>query len=185
MRNQNDELVRKKDLEEVEERLAAKIDGVDKRLSTKIDNVDKRLSKKIDEVDKRLSAKIDANAAKIDANAEMIKANAGKIDANAEMIKANADKIDANAEMIKANGKKIEANAAAIHNLTREVVDIRVRLDQTLTRDEFKVYFDEIISGQDKMMSILTRLDQERVSILSRIERLERDVAELKADRSG
>ncbi|MCD6141899.1 hypothetical protein J7J55_04185 [Candidatus Bipolaricaulota bacterium] len=164
MRNQNDELVRKKDLEEVEERLAAKIDGVDKRLSTKIDNVDKRLSKKIDEVDKRLSAKIDANAAKID---------------------ANAGKIDANAEMIKANGKKIEANAAAIHNLTREVVDIRIRLDQTLTRDEFKVYFDEIISGQDKMMSILTRLDQDWISILSRIERLERDVAELKADRSG
>ena len=143
MRNQNDELVRKKDLEEVEERLAAKIDGVDKRLSTKIDNVDKRLSKKIDEVDKRLSAKIDANAA------------------------------------------KIEANAAAIHNLTREVVDIRIRLDQTLTRDEFKVYFDEIISGQDKMMSVLTRLDQDWISILSRIERLERDVAELKADRSG
>ena len=171
MRNQNDELVRKKDLEEVEERLAAKIDGVDKRLSTKIDNVDKRLSKKIDEVDKRLSAKIDANAAKIDANAEMIKANAGKIDANAEMIKAN--------------GKKIEANAAAIHNLTREVVDIRIRLDQTLTRDEFKVYFDEIISGQDKMMSILTRLDQDWISILSRIERLERDVAKLKADKSG
>ena len=171
MRNQNDELVCKKDLEEVEERLAAKIDGVDKRLSTKIDNVDKRLSKKIDEVDKRLSAKIDANAA--------------KIDANAEMIKANADKIDANAEMIKANGKKIEANAAAIHNLTREVVDIRIRLDQTLTRDEFKVYFDEIISGQDKMMSILTRIDQDWISILSRIERLERDVAELKADRSG
>ena len=157
MRNQNDELVRKKDLEKVEERLAAKIDRVDKRLSTKIDNVDKRLSKKIDEVDKRLSAKIDANAAKIDANAEMIKAN----------------------------GKKIEANAAAIHNLTREVVDIRVRLDQTLTRDEFKVYFDEIISGQDKMMSILTRLDQDWISILSRIERLERDVAELKADKSG
>ncbi len=178
MRNQNDELVRKKDLEEVEERLAAKIDGVDKCLSTKIDNVDKRLSKKIDEVDKRLSAKIDANAAKIDANAEMIKANAAKID-------ANAGKIDANAEMIKANGKKIEANAAAIHNLTREVVDIRVRLDQTLTRDEFKVYFDEIISGQDKMMSILTRLDQDWISILSRIERLERDVAELKADKSG
>jgi len=160
MRNQNDELVRKKDLEEVEERLAAKIDGVDKRLS-----------KKIDDVDKRLSAKIDANAAKIDANAEMIKANAAKIDANAEMIKAN--------------GKKIEANAAAIHNLTREVVDIRIRLDQTLTRDEFKVYFDEIISGQDKMMSILTRIDQDWISILSRIERLERDVAELKADRSG
>ena len=164
MRNQNDELVCKKDLEEVEERLAAKIDGVDKRLSAKIDDVDKRLSKKIDDVDKRLSAKIDANAAKID---------------------ANAGKIDANAEMIKANGKKIEANAAAIHNLTREVVDIRIRLDQTLTRDEFKVYFDEIISGQDKMMSILTRLDQDWISILSRIERLERDVAELKADRSG
>ena len=174
MRNQNDELVRKKDLEEVEERLAAKIDGVDKRLSKKIDEVDKRLSAKID----ANAAKIDANAGKIDANAEMIKANAAKID-------ANAGKIDANAEMIKANGKKIEANAAAIHNLTREVVDIRIRLDQTLTRDEFKVYFDEIISGQDKMMSILTRIDQDWISILSRIERLERDVAELKADRSG
>ena len=157
MRNQNDELVRKKDLEEVEERLAAKIDGVDQRLSAKIDDVDKRLTKKIDDVDKRLSAKIDANAAKIDANAEMIKAN----------------------------GKKIEANAAAIHNLTREVVDIRIRLDQTLTRDEFKVYFDEIITGQDKMMSVLTRLDQDWISILSRIERLERDVARLKADKAG
>ncbi|RLE36855.1 hypothetical protein DRJ12_03870 [Candidatus Acetothermia bacterium] len=164
MRNQNDELVRKKDLEEVEERLAAKIDGVDQRLSAKIDDGDKRLTKKIDDVDKRLSAKIDANAAKID---------------------ANAGKIDANAEMIKANGKKIEANAAAIHNLTREVVDIRIRLDQTLTRDEFKVYFDEIITGQDKMMSVLTRLDQDWISILSRIERLERDVARLKADKAG
>ncbi len=164
MRNQNDELVRKKDLEEAEERLSVKIDDVDKRLSAKIDDVDKRLSKKIDDVDKRLSVKIDANTAKIDANAELIKANG---------------------EKIKANGEKIEANATAIHNLTKEVVDIRVRLDQTLTRDEFKVYFDEIITGQDKMMSILTRIDHEHVSILSRIDRLERDVAKLKADKAG
>ena len=40
--------------------------------------------------------------------------------------------------------------------------------------------FDEVLAGQDKMISILDRVDQERVFTNEAIKRLEKDVARIK-----
>ena len=139
--------------------------------------------------EERLSAEIRANASKIDANAkkidtisEQLEANARKIDANAKKIDTIVERLDANSRKIESNAEKIEANGRAIRQLTHEVVEIKARLDQTITRDEFKAYFDEIITGQDEMMKILVQLNQERTATNTRLDRVEADVEKNKRD---
>jgi len=141
------------------------------------------------QLEERLSAEIRANASKIDANAkkidtisEQLEANARKIDANAKKIDTIVERLDANSRKIESNAEKIEANGRAIRQLTHEVVEIKARLDQTITRDEFKAYFDEIITGQDEMMKILVQLNQERTATNARLNRVEADVEKNKRD---
>jgi len=50
-----------------------------------------------------------------------------------------------------------------------------------VTKEEFGKAYNEIIHGQDKMMTILTRIDQERAATTARIDRIESDVEGLKA----
>ncbi|MCD6141575.1 hypothetical protein J7J55_02490 [Candidatus Bipolaricaulota bacterium] len=111
-----------------------------------------------------------------------IRANASKIDANAKKIDTIVERLDANSRKIESNAEKIEANGRAIRQLTHEVVEIKARLDQTITRDEFKAYFDEIITGQDEMMKILVQLNQERTATNTRLDRVEADVEKNKRD---
>ena len=141
------------------------------------------------QLEERLSAEIRANASKIDANAkkidtisERLEANARKIDANAKKIDTIVERFDVNSRKIESNAEKIEANGRAIRQLTHEVVEIKARLDQTITRDEFKAYFDEIITGQDEMMKILVQLNQERTATNTRLDRVETDVEKNKRD---
>jgi len=105
-----------------------------------------------------------------------IRANASKIDANAKKIDTIVERLDVNSRKIESNAEKIEANGRAIRQLTHEVVEIKARLDQTITRDEFKAYFDEIITGQDEMMKILVQLNQEQTATNARLDRVETDV---------
>jgi len=141
------------------------------------------------QLEERLSAEIRANASKIDTNAkkidaisEQLEANARKIDANAKKIDTIVERLDVNSRKIESNAEKIEANGRAIRQLTHEVVEIKARLDQTITRDEFKAYFDEIITGQDEMMKILVQLNQERTATNARLDRVEADVEKNKRD---
>ncbi|MCD6494569.1 hypothetical protein J7K60_00795 [Candidatus Bipolaricaulota bacterium] len=119
------------------------------------------------------SAKIEANGVKIDANGTKIEANSKKIDANGAKIEANGKKIDANGTKIEANGKKIDDISATLNRLTSLVLDNRERM---ATKEEMNRRLDEIIKGQDKMMVVLLRVDQERAATNARIDRVEGDV---------
>jgi hypothetical protein len=132
--------------------------------------------------------KIEANGEKIDANRTMIEANGEKIGANRTMIEANGEKIDANRTMIeanqtmiKANGEKIEINSEKISRLIDQAVENHTAIGKMLTREEYKKDYDRLLRGQDQMMVILLRIDQERAATNARLDRLETDVEELKA----
>ena len=96
-----------------------------------------------------------------------------KIDANGKKIDANSTKIDANGTKIEASGKKIDDISATLSRLTSLVLDNRERM---ATKEEMNRRLDEIIKGQDKMMVVLLRVDQERAATNARIDRVEGDV---------
>ena len=102
-----------------------------------------------------------------------IDANGKKIDANSTKIDVNGVKIDANSAKIEANGKKIDDISATLSRLTSLVLDNRERM---ATKEEMDRRFDEIIKGQDRMMVVLLRVDQERAATNARIDRVEGDV---------
>jgi len=128
----------------------------------------------LDVLKQELLAKIEANGEKIDANRTMIEANGEKIDANRTMIEANGEKIDA-------NGEKIEINSEKISRLIDRVVENHTAIGKMLTREEYKKDYDRLLQGQDQMMVILLRIDQERAATNARLDRLETDVERLKA----
>jgi hypothetical protein len=54
-----------------------------------------------------------------------------------------------------------------------------------LPKEEFRKAYNELINGQDKMMSILTRIDQEQTATTAQIDRIESDVERIKARQKG
>ena len=77
---------------------------------------------------------------------------------------------------------KIDANSKKIDNLTVKVVKNSEQISRMLTKEEYKEHFNEIMRGQDKMMTILTRMDQERVATTAWIGRIEGDVEKNKSE---
>jgi uncharacterized protein YjgD (DUF1641 family) len=77
---------------------------------------------------------------------------------------------------------KIDANSKKIDNLTVQVINNREEIRKRATREELNQRFDEVISGQDRMMMILTRIDQERAATNARIDRVETDVEKNKSE---
>ena len=104
-----------------------------------------------------------------------------KIEANGEKIDANRTMIEANGEKIDANGEKIEINSEKISRLIDRVVENHTAIGKMLTREEYKKDYDRLLQGQDQMMVILLRIDQERAATNARLDRLETDVERLKA----
>ena len=88
-------------------------------------------------------------------------------------------KIDANSARIDANGKKIDSISATLNRLTSQVLDNRERM---ATKEEMNRRFDEILKGQDRMMVVLLRVDQERAATNARIDRVELDVEANKSE---
>jgi uncharacterized protein YjgD (DUF1641 family) len=82
---------------------------------------------------------------------------------------------------IDVNGRKINANSASIDRLTIQVMKNHEVISKTLTREEYKKDYNELLRGQDEMMVVSLRIDQERVATNARIDRVERDVERLKA----
>ena len=77
---------------------------------------------------------------------------------------------------------KIDANSAKIDRIALQVVENHEQIERRATREELNQRFDEVISGQDKMMTILTRLDEERVATNARIDRIEGGVETNKSE---
>ncbi len=174
-----DEPATRNDLNEVEQKLSARIDET----RADLQQVEQKLSARIDEtradlqqVEQKLSAKIDETRADLQQVEQKLSARIDETRADLQQVEQKLSaKIDENAAKIEKNGRRID-------RLTREIVGIHERLDHTLTREEFKEYFDEIIRGQDAIMKIVVRLDQERVSTDARLDRVEADVEKNKRD---
>lgn len=63
--------------------------------------------------------------------------------------------------------------------MTSLVLDNRERM---ATKEEMNRRLDEIIKGQDRMMVVLLRVDQERAATNARLDRVESDVMTNKND---
>ena len=89
-------------------------------------------------------------------------------------------------DKIDANGKKIDRVEQRLTDrldkLTVYAIENREQLSKTLTREEYKKDYNELLRGQDEMMVILTRLDEERVATASWIRRVEGGVDTNKSD---
>jgi len=96
-----------------------------------------------------------------------------RIDTNGTKIEANGEKIAANSRKIEANGEKIDANGKKIARLITKAVENHDAIDKTLTREEYKRDHNILLQGQDEMMVILLRLDQERAATNAPLDRLE------------
>ena len=81
---------------------------------------------------------------------------------------------------------KIDANSAKIDRIALQVVENR---EQMATKDAVNERFDavnerldELLRGQDEMIGIFTRLDEERVATTAWIRRVEGDVETNKSE---
>ena len=69
---------------------------------------------------------------------------------------------------------KIDANSVKIDRIALQVIENR---EQMATKDEVNERFDELLRGQDEMIGIFTRLDEERVATTAWIRRVEGDLS--------
>lgn len=68
-----------------------------------------------------------------------------------------------------------------VDKIALEVVKHTEAIKNLVTLDEFDKKMDLVLDGQDKMMVILQRLDQERLFTFERVRRIEEEVAKIKA----
>jgi len=74
------------------------------------------------------------------------------------------------------NSEKIDSLSESLDRVAIQVLKNTERLEKTATKEDIH----RLETGQEKMMTILQRLDQERVFTTERIDRLEKQVAEIK-----
>jgi uncharacterized protein YjgD (DUF1641 family) len=98
---------------------------------------------------------------------------------------ANSEKIDNLTARVDANSEKIDRNSEKIDNLTARVIENSEQIKKMLPKEEFRKAYNELINGQDKMMSVLTRIDQEQAATTARIDWIESDVEGIKARQKG
>ena len=91
--SQENEPATKKDLEELNQDLSAKIEVNAVKIDANAAKIDAN-SAKIDDVERRLSAKIDANAGKIEENGRKIDANSTALSRVTQRVVENSEKID-------------------------------------------------------------------------------------------
>ena len=87
------------------------------------------------------------------------------------------DKADVRFEKIDYRFDKIDERLEKVIN---KLIEHDEKFDNMVTKDEFYQFKDEILTGQDKMMTILQRLDEERVFTNKWIGEIEEQVEESK-----
>ena len=99
-----------------------------------------------------------------------------------EKIDENSKKIDRNSKKIEENGRKIDKNSRKIDRIIIQVIKNSEAINKMVTKEEFNQFRRDVLSGQDEMMTILTRLDQERIFTTEWIRRIEGDVKKNKGE---
>ena len=69
---------------------------------------------------------------------------------------------------------------ASLDKVIKKLVEHDEKFDNMVTKDEFAEFRDEMLNGQDKMMTILQRLDEERIFTNKWIGEIEEQVEESK-----
>ena len=144
---------------------------MEENLATKEDigRIERTLGERIDKVDKRID------------NAENTLGR--RIDKVERTLGERIDKVDKNlGERITGVEKTL---GERIDKVAIQVVKNSEAISNMVTRDEFNEFREEMVSGQEKMITILTRLDQERIFTTEWIKRIETDVDKNKKEIEG
>ncbi|MCD6220407.1 hypothetical protein J7K43_08510 [Candidatus Calescamantes bacterium] len=148
-------LATKFDLERVENTLSKRIDEVESTLSTIINEVEDTLNRRIDKVENTLNRRID------------------------EVERTLNERIN---EVEKTLSEKIEENSKRIDKVAIQVVKNSEAINRMVTKEEFSEFKEEVLLGQDRIITILERLDQERIFTAEWIRRVEADVEKNKRE---
>ena len=159
-------LATKFDLERVENTLSKRIDEVESTLSTIINEVEDTLNRRIDKVEDILNKRID----KVENTLNR------RID---EVERTLNERIN---EVEKTLSEKIEENSKRIDKVAIQVVKNSEAINRMVTKEEFSEFKEEVLLGQDRIITILERLDQERIFTAEWIRRVEADVEKNKRE---
>lgn len=64
--------------------------------------------------------------------------------------------------------------------IIQKLIEMDAKLDGVVAKDDFNSFKKEYFNGQDQVMVILKKLDQERVFTIEWVRRIETDVARIK-----
>jgi len=96
-----------------------------------------------------------------------------KLSRRIDKVESRLDKVESRLDKVESRLDKVEKS---IDVLASQVAENTVRLDNMVTREEFKHEVSKLVDGQDKMITILQRLDQERIFTNQRLKRVEEAV---------
>ncbi|HLD60917.1 MAG TPA: hypothetical protein VJA27_02175 [Patescibacteria group bacterium] len=81
-------------------------------------------------------------------------------DVKFEQVDKRLSNLEAGQNRLEAGQNKLEVGQ---DRLFQEVMEHKVKMENFVTKDEFHRFREEMLSGQDAMITILKRLDEERV----------------------
>ena len=170
-------LATKFDLERVENTLSKRIDEVESTLSTRINEVEDTLNRRIDKVEDTLSKRIDEVEDTLTKRVDKVENSLNRrID---EIERTLNERIN---EVEKTLSEKIEGNSKRIDKVALQVVRNSEAINRMVTKEEFSEFKEEVLLGQDRIITILERLDQERIFTAEWIRRVEADVEKNKRE---
>lgn len=79
-------------------------------------------------------------------------------------------------EILKRLDKRIDVVDGKVDKLAILAIENREEIKKMVTKEEFDKKFRQSLDGQDKMIDILQRLDQERIFTIEWIKRIETDI---------
>jgi len=104
---------------------------------------------------------------------EKVELRLNKIELRLDKVELRLKKIEKKLEELEIRLEKLEIevgrNTKSIDNLAEQVVENTEVIKQMVTTEEFYEKTREILDGQDKAMTILKRLDEERIFANTRL----------------
>jgi hypothetical protein len=78
--------------------------------------------------------------------------------------------------------KRFDDHDKRFDRITSKLIEHDHRFQEMLTKAEFHEFKDQIMTGMDKMLVILQRLDQERIFTNQAIQRIQKQIDEQQKD---
>lgn len=114
----------------------------------------------------------------------VLKEDVGILKQDVNGLKKTVDVLTDKIEVLTEKVENIEENALTrkeFHETLTPIFSRLTTIEETMvTKKEFAEFKNDTLQGQDEMLVILKRLDQERVFTLDRVQKLEEDVKTIK-----